>query len=101
MAANRVAAIDDTDPIRKFSIDPGIYTNLQNPAEQISLQKGFKLIRNFSIDPASIVDTDTIADAIFADAVSETSILGPKIRDFFAMKSLAKSHFPLTAVIVL
>ena len=37
MAANRVAAInppiDDTDPIRKFSIDPGSRTDLQNPAE--------------------------------------------------------------------
>ena len=35
--ANRVAAmnppIDDTDPIRKFSSDPGSHTHLQNPAE--------------------------------------------------------------------
>ena len=33
VAANRVAAIDppidDTDPIRKFSIDPGSHTDLQ------------------------------------------------------------------------
>ena len=39
VAANRVAAIDppidDTDPIRKFSIDPRSHTDLQN-----SLQKG-------------------------------------------------------------
>ena len=37
VSANRVAAINppinDTDPIRKFSIDPGIHTNLQNSAE--------------------------------------------------------------------
>ena len=43
MSANRVAAInppiDDTDPIRKFSIDPGSHTDWQKQAE-FSLQKG-------------------------------------------------------------
>ena len=58
VAANRVAAInppiDDTDPIRKFSIDPGSHTDLQNPAE--FSPKG-KPIRNFSIDPTSSIRT--------------------------------------------
>ena len=58
VAANRVAAInppiDDTFPIRKFRIDPGIHTNLQNPAE--FSPKG-KPIRNFSIDPTSSIRT--------------------------------------------
>ena len=80
VAANGVAAInpqiDDTDPIRKFSIDPGIHTNLRNPA-QFS-PKG-KPIRNFSIEPASSIRT-SIADAIFADAISETSIRGEEKR---------------------
>ena len=52
VAANKVAAInppvDDTDPTRKFSIDPRIHMDLQNPAE--FSRKG-KLIQNFSIDP--------------------------------------------------
>ena len=78
VAANRVAAvnppIDDTDPIRKFSIDPGGHTDLQTAAE--FSPKG-KPIRNFSIDPMHIVDTDTIAGAVFADAISETSNLKP------------------------
>ena len=63
VAANRVAAIippiDDTDLIWKFSIDPGSHTDLQNPAE-------------FS-PKGKPVDTDTIADAVFVDAISETS----------------------------
>ena len=46
--------IDDTDPIRKFSIDPGSHTDLQNPAE--FSPKG-KPIRNFSIDPTSSIRT--------------------------------------------
>ena len=58
VAANRVAAInppiDDTDPIRKFSIDPGSHTDLQNPAE--FSPKG-KPIRNFSINPTSSIQT--------------------------------------------
>ena len=58
MAAKRVAAInppiDDTDPIRKFSVDPGSHTDLQNPAE--FSPKG-KPIRNFSIDPTSSIRT--------------------------------------------
>ena len=37
VSANRVAAInhpiDDTDPIQKFSVDPGGHTDWQNPAE--------------------------------------------------------------------
>ena len=56
VAANRVAAInppiDDTDPIRKFGIDPRSHTDLQNPAE--FSPKG-KPIRNFSIDRASSI----------------------------------------------
>ena len=73
VSANRVAAInppiDDTDPTRKFSIDPGSHTDWQNPAE--FSPKG-KPIRNFSIGPTSSIRT-SIADAIFADAISETS----------------------------
>ena len=72
VSANRVAAInppiDDTDPIRNFSIDPGSHTDWQNPAE--FSPKG-RPIRNFSIDPTSSIRT-SIADAIFADAISET-----------------------------
>ena len=75
VSANRVAAInppiDDTDPIRKFSIDPGSHMDLQNPAEVSP--KG-KPIRNLSIDRTSSIRT-SIADAIFAEAISET----PKI----------------------
>ena len=74
VSANRVAGInppiDDTDPIRKFSIDPGSHTDWQNPAE--FSPKG-RPIRNFSIDPTSSIRT-SIADAIFADAISETPI---------------------------
>ena len=62
---NRVAAIDppinDTDPIRKFSIDPGSHTDWQKQAE--FSPKG-KPIRNFSIDPTSSIQTP-VADAIF------------------------------------
>ena len=71
VAANRVAAInppiDDTDPIRKFSIDPGIHKNLQNPVEFSKREADME----FQYRPL-IVDTDTIADAILADATSET-----------------------------
>ena len=56
--ANQVTAInppiDDTDPIRTFSVDARSHTNLQNPAEFSS--KG-KPIRNFSIDPTSSIRT--------------------------------------------
>ena len=74
VSANRVAAInppiDDTDPIRKFGycIDPGAARTGKNTAE--FSPKG-KPIRNFSIDPKSSIRTP-IADAIFADAISET-----------------------------
>ena len=72
MSANRVAAIkppiDDTDTIRKFSIDPESHSDWQKQAE--FSPKG-KPIRNFSIDPTSSMRTP-IADAIFADAISET-----------------------------
>ena len=72
VSADRVAAInppiDDTDPIRKFSIDSVSHTDWQKPAE--FSPKG-KPIRNFSIDPTSSIRTP-IADAIFADAISET-----------------------------
>ena len=58
VTANRVAAvdppIDDTDPIRKFSIDPGSHIDLQNPAK--FSPKG-KPIRNFSIDFTSSIRT--------------------------------------------
>ena len=56
--------IDDTDPVGKFSIDPGSHTDLQNPAE--FSPKG-KPIRKFSIDPTSSIRT-SIADAVLADA---------------------------------
>ena len=73
MSANRVAAIDppidDTDPIRKFSIDFGSHTDLQNEAEFSPKEKP---IRNLSIDPTSSIRT-SIADALSADAISETS----------------------------
>ena len=58
VAANRVAAINspvnDTDPTRKSSIDPGSLMDLQNPAEVSP--KG-KPIWNFSIDPTSLIWT--------------------------------------------
>ena len=58
VSANRVAAInppiDDTDPIRKFSIDSGSHMDLENPVE--FSPKG-KPIRNFSIDPTSSIRT--------------------------------------------
>ena len=58
VSANRVAAInppiDDTDPIRKFSIDFGSHTDLQNAAE---FSPQGKPIRNFSIDPTSSIRT--------------------------------------------
>ena len=54
VAANRVAAIDDTDPTRKFSIDHGSPTDLQNPAEFAPKRKP---IRNFSIDHTSSIWT--------------------------------------------
>ena len=77
VAANRVAAInppiDDTDPIRKFSIDSGSHTDWQNAPE---FSPKAKPIRNFSIDPTSSIRI-SIADAIFADAVSETPRKGP------------------------
>ena len=70
VSANRVAAInppiDDTDPIRKFSIDSGSHTDWQNPAE--FSPKG-KPIRNFSIDPTDSSIRISIADAIFAEAI--------------------------------
>ena len=76
VSADRVAAIDppidDTDPIRNFSIDPESHTDWQNPAEFFA--KG-RPIRNFSIDPTSSIRT-SIADAIFADAISETPTSG-------------------------
>ena len=53
---------------RKFSIDSGSHTAWQNPAE---FSPKVKPIRNFSIDPTSSIRT-SIADAIFADAISET-----------------------------
>ena len=79
MAANRVAAInppiDDTDLIRKFSVDPGSHMGLPNLAE--SSLKGSR--SGIWVYRPNIVDMDTIADAffadaVFADAISETSI---------------------------
>ena len=78
VSANRVAAInppiDDTGPIRNFSIDPESHTDWQNPAE---FSPNGRPIRNFSIDPTSSIRT-SIADAIFADAISETPMTLPK-----------------------
>ena len=73
MAANRVVAInspiDDTDPIRKFNVDPGSQMDKHNPAE---FSPKAKLIRNFSIDPASSIRT-RLQTPFVGDAVSETS----------------------------
>ena len=63
VAANRVAAInppiDNTEePIRKFSIDPGSHTDLQNPAELTPKGKAIVgPIRNLSIGPISSIWT--------------------------------------------
>ena len=61
VAANRVAAIDppidDTDPIRKFSIDPGSHTAMQNPAEILSNKEADT---EFLYRP-HVADTDTDA----------------------------------------
>ena len=54
--------IGDTDPIRKFSIDPASHTDWQKQAEFSPKRKP---MRNFSIDPTSSIRTP-IADAIFA-----------------------------------
>ena len=59
--------IDDTDPIRKLSIDLGSPTTCKT--QQNYFQK-VKPIQNFSIDHTSL--TDTIADAVLADVSSET-----------------------------
>ena len=68
VSANRVAAInppiDDTDPTRKFW-EPHDWQ------KQAEFSPKGKPIRNFSIDPTSSIRTP-IADAIFADAISET-----------------------------
>ena len=50
--------IDDTGPIWKFSIDPGSYTDLQNPAAFSQAHTEFQY-------QPHIVDTDTIVDAFF------------------------------------
>ena len=47
--------IDDADPIRKFSIDPRSYTDLQEKPAEFSLRG--KPVRNFSIDPTSAIRT--------------------------------------------
>ena len=64
VAANRVAAmnppIDDTDPIGKFSIDPGSHADLQNPAE---FSRKREADTEFQYRP-HIADADTIADAV-------------------------------------
>ena len=71
---DRVAAInppiDDTDPIRKYSIDPGSHTDLQKPSRILSKRQ---VDTEFQYRPY-IVDTATIADAVFADAISGTPI---------------------------
>ena len=46
--------IDDTDPIWKFSIGPGSYTDLRNPAEFSPKEKP---IQKFSIDSTSSIRT--------------------------------------------
>ena len=71
MATIRVAA--NQPPNRQYGPDteiqhrPGSHTNLQNPAESLSKREA-----DTEFDP-HIADTDAIADAVFADAVSETS----------------------------
>ena len=62
--------IDDTDPIRKFSIDPGSH-RLAKPSRTLSKREAHT---EFQYRP-HIVDADTFADAVLADAVSETSRL--------------------------
>ena len=65
MSANRVAAvnppIDDTDPIRKFSIDPGSHTDWQKQAK--SLQKGSRY--GISVSTPHHRYGHRIADALF------------------------------------
>ena len=96
VAANRVAAInppiDDTDPIRKFSIDSRNHTDLQNPAE--CSPKG-KPTRNFSIDPTSSIRTP-IADAIFTGAISETPSVVENVPKMHVLFSLHLLLFPET-----
>ena len=60
--------VDDTDPIREFSIDPGSY-GLAKPNRSLSEGEAHT---EYQYRP-QIVDADRIADAVFADAVSETS----------------------------
>ena len=50
-------------------IDPGIHTNLPKPNRILSKREADT---EFQYRP-HIVETDTIADSIFADAISETS----------------------------
>ena len=73
VAANRVAAInpliDDTDPIRKFSMNPWLPHGPAKPSRILSKREADT---EFQYRP-HIVDTDTIADAALADAISETS----------------------------
>ena len=75
MSANRVAAInppiEDTDPIRKFSIDFGSPHGPAKPSRILSKREADTEFQ----DRPHIVDTDTIADAISADAISETSTM--------------------------
>ena len=73
VAVNRVAAInppiEHADPIRKFSIDPASHTDLQKPSRILSKREAHT---EFQYRPR-IVDTETIADAIFC---------GCHVRDF-------------------
>ena len=56
VSAIRVVAlnplIDDTDPIQKFSIDPGSHMDLQNPAQFSPKEKP---VWDFGIDPTSSI----------------------------------------------
>ena len=95
MSANRVGVgkqgcgsqphIDDTDPIRKFSIDPGSFTDLptqqRNPASiDQHVQTSFhrKAGTETQYRP-HIVDTDAIVVAASADVVSEASNVASKM----------------------
>ena len=78
VAADRVAAInppiDDMDPIRKFNIDPGKPHGPAKPSRTLSKREADTECQY----RPHIVDTDTIAEPIFADATSETYNLSYK-----------------------
>ena len=77
MAANRVAAINP--PYRRYGPDTQILQ--YRPTDPHELAKPITIVCNSEADTEfqyrpHIIDTDVIADAIFADAISETSKKG-------------------------